>query len=319
MNNVQTGNTPKNNSKVIYGILITLLLGTWAYIIYDKSQTKETLTIKDTQIVYVTNARDSIQMAFDIASAKLDSVNVNNTQLQGALAVKNDELIKLKGNIRNILTKKNASEDELQQAREMIAELNNKVTDLFAEVQKLQGENKELTAANTQLSSDKENLTTEKNNLQQNLNATEAAKRNVEDVASTLHASNLGVVAINLKSGGKEKETTTAKRADLLRFYFDIDENRIASTGQKELYVLVYSPDGKAITNGTTFKTREEGDKPYTSRVTINYEQGKRIPVSFDWKKEGADYQTGDYKIEIYNNGYKIGEGTKTLKKGGLF
>jgi hypothetical protein len=319
MDSTQMANTPKNNSKVIYTILITLLLGTWAYIIYDKSKTKETITIKDTQIVYVTNARDSMQMAFDIASAKLDSVNANNTQLEGALAIKNEELVKLKGNIRSILTKKNASQAELQQAREMIAELNNKISDLFAEVQKLQGENKELTAVNTQLNTDKETLTSEKNNLQQNLSASEAAKKNVEDVASTLHASNIGIAAINVKSGGKEKETTTAKRADLLRFYFDIDENRIASTGQKELFVLVYAPDGKAITNGTTFKTREDGEKPYTSRLTINYEQGKRLPVSFDWKKEGADYQIGDYKVEIYNNGYKIGEGTKTLKKGGLF
>jgi hypothetical protein len=32
-----------------------------------------------------------------------------------------------------------------------------------------------------------------------------------------------------------------------------------------------------------------------------------------------SDFQKGDYKIEIYHNGFKIGEGTRTLKKGGLF
>ena len=42
------------------------------------------------------------------------------------------------------------------------------------------------------------------------------------------------------------------------------------------------------------------------------------IPVSFDWKQKDA-YKEGDYKIEIYNNGFKIGQGVKTLKKGGLF
>jgi hypothetical protein len=40
--------------------------------------------------------------------------------------------------------------------------------------------------------------------------------------------------------------------------------------------------------------------------------------VSFDWK-QGDKYQTGEYRIEIYNNGFKIGEGRKALKKGGLF
>jgi len=27
----------------------------------------------------------------------------------------------------------------------------------------------------------------------------------------------------------------------------------------------------------------------------------------------------GEYKIEVYNNGFKIGEGKTSLKKGGLF
>jgi hypothetical protein len=41
-------------------------------------------------------------------------------------------------------------------------------------------------------------------------------------------------------------------------------------------------------------------------------------PVSFNWKKNDK-YAEGNYKIEIYNNGFKIGESVKTLKKGGLF
>jgi len=31
------------------------------------------------------------------------------------------------------------------------------------------------------------------------------------------------------------------------------------------------------------------------------------------------DFQTGDYRIEVYHNGFKIGENVRTLKKGGLF
>ena len=64
-----------------------------------------------------------------------------------------------------------------------------------------------------------------------------------------------------------------------------------------------------------TFTTRDEGDKVFTNKMDVNYEQGKRLPVSFDWKPEAGKYQTGNYKVEIYQNGYKIGEGTKTLKK----
>ncbi len=308
----------KDNRKVIYGILIFALLSTWAYIFYDKSQTKEAIGQLETRITNVDSARNAIQQEFLEVSAKADSLTQNNIQLQGALADRGSEIQKLKGSINNILKRKNASDAELAQAKQMISELNGKVDGLFAEIEKLQGENKQLTAANEQLSTEKTQLTSEKENLQQNLSATKKELDEKVDVASTLHASNIGITAIDVRNSGKEKATTTSKRADLMRISFVLDPNRIAPSGTKDIYVCVTAPDGKVISEGTKFVTREEGEKVYTSKVSVSYEQGKVTPVSFDWKQSDK-YQTGNYKIEIYNNGFKIGEGVKTLKKGGLF
>ncbi|NCT94738.1 MAG: hypothetical protein GXC72_09965 [Chitinophagaceae bacterium] len=308
----------KDNRKVIYGILIVALLATWGYIIYDKSQTRETVTLLETRIENVDSARNAIQQEFLEVSAKADSLTQTNIQLQGALADRSSEIQKLKGNISSILKKKNASDTELAQAKQMINELNGKVDGLFAEIEKLKGENQQLTSANQQLSAEKTQLTSDKQSLEQNLSSTRKELDEKVDVASTLHASNIGITAINVKSSGSEKETSTAKRADLMRISFVLDPNRIAASGSKDIYVCVTAPDGKIISEGSSFVTREEGEKTYTSKVTVNYEQGKAIPVSFDWK-QSTKYQTGNYKIEIYNNGFKIGEGVKTLKKGGLF
>ena len=308
----------KDNRKVIYGILIFALLSTWAYILYDKSQTKETIVQLENRITNVDSARNAIQQEFLEVSAKADSLTQNNIQLQGALADRGSEIQKLKGSIGNILKRKNASDAELAQAKQMISELNGKIDGLFAEIEKLQGENKQLTAANEQLNTEKTQLTSEKENLQQNLSATKKELDEKVDVASTLHASNIGITAIDVRNSGKEKTTSTSKRADLMRISFVLDPNRIAPSGSKDIYVCVTAPDGKIISEGSRFVTREEGEKAYTSKVTVNYEQGKVTPVSFDWK-QSEKYQTGNYKIEIYNNGFKIGEGVKTLKKGGLF
>ncbi len=310
---------PKDNRKVVYGVLVAALLLTWGYIIYDKSQTKEVIAAKNTQIVTATTAKDSIQQDFNLASAKLDSMAGTNIKLQGALAEKNEDIIKLKQNINGILRNKNATASELKQAKAMITELNGKIDNLFADLEKAKAENTQLTATNTQLNTDKQQLSVEKQAIADNLAATDAAKKSVEDLASTLHASNIAIAAVNIKRNGSEKETNTAKRADLLRISFDLDENRVAPSGSKEIYVCVTAPDGKSITNGMNFTTRDAGEKPYTQKVDVNYEQGKRKAVSFDWKQDGAKYETGDYKIQIYQNGFKIGEGTKTLKKGGLF
>lgn len=48
----------------------------------------------------------------------------------------------------------------------------------------------------------------------------------------------------------------------------------------------------------------------FTNKVDIDYVQGKKMNVSFDWKPENK-FETGNYKIEVYNNGFKIGEGYK--------
>lgn len=311
----------KDNRKLIYGILITALVGTWGYIFYDKSQTKETVTLLQTKIVNVDSARNAIQQEFLAVSAKADSLTQTNIQLQGDLADKSSAIQKLKSNISGILKKKNASDTELAQAKQMIGELNGKIDGLFAEIDKLKGENQQLNTANQQLNTEKTQLTADKQNLEQNLSATKTEKKQLEDkvdVASTLHASYIGIAAIKVSSNGKEKETTTAKRANLIRVSFSLDENRVTPTGTKDIYVIVTGPDGKAITEGSNFNTREEGSKAYTSKVSVNYEQGKATPVSFD-VRQADKYKEGDYKIEIYNNGFKIGQGVKTLKKGGLF
>ena len=316
-----TPQEPKDNRKLIYGILIAALIGTWGYILYDKSKTKETITLLETRFVNVDSARNAIQMEFMNVSAKADSLTQNNIQLQGDLAEKSASIQKLKGSIGSILKKKNATDTELAEAKRLIGELNGKVDGLFAEIDKLKGENKQLTSDNQQLNSDKTQLSADKQGLEQNLSTTRSEKRQLEekvDVASTLHASSIGIAAIKVSGTGKEKETSTAKRANLIRIAFVLDENRVTPAGPKDIYVIVTGPNGKIVSEGGTFNTREEGTKTFTSKVNVTYEQGKVIPVSFDCR-QAEPYQVGDYKIEIYNNGFKIGQGLKNLKKGGLF
>lgn len=307
----------KDNRKIIYALLISLLVLTWGYLIYDKSKSKEIISQKEIQYVNVSNAKDSLQALFNDATARADSLTGNNIQLTGALAEKNSEILKLKSNIGSILKKKNATQAELQQAKEMIAELNGKIDGLFAEITKLKGENQQLTSDNQQLGKDKTQLTNEKGELQTNLSKTQAEKANVEDLASTLHASNITVSAVKVKGDGSQKETSSAKRANMFVINCLLDENRITPSGKKILYVCVYNPDGTPSGTEGIIKLRDATDKPYSNKVEVNYEKGQILPVSFSWKP-GNKFQFGEYKIEIYNNGFKIGEAKKNLKKGGF-
>lgn len=312
----QNSSPKKDYKNIIYALLIGALVCTWGYIIYDKSKVKEEKIMYVDRITKDSLSQTLLQSQFDLLSGKADSITVNNQELQGSLAEKNNNIQKQKRDIAAILSKKNATSAELLEAKKQMAELQTKVELLYAEVETLKAENKQLTVSNEQLNSDKKQLTDEKGSLQTNLDKTVEEKAKVEDVASTLHASNININAVNVR-GSKEKETSNVKRADYFKVSFDIDENRIAPSGSKSLLVAIYHPDGSLSVSSGSFTDREGNTKNYTNKVDINYEQGKRMPVSFDWKP-GNKFETGDYKIEIYNNGFKIGEGKKTLKKSGF-
>lgn len=306
----------RDNRNLIYAILIGIILCLLGYIIYDKSEDKKVAEVLQTTQETVENldsAKNVLQAEFDVVTMKLDTLTANNAQLEEALSSKNLQLVKIKSNINTLLQQKNITSADLQKAQSLIAEYKGQVENLLVEVAKLKSENKELTTANLQLSTDKSELIVAKDQL-----ATE--KKNLEekiDVATTLKASNISITAIKVR-GDKEKETETAKRADFFRISFILDENRVAASGKKTIYISIKNPDGTTSVTEGTLKTRDGNEIGYTNRVDVNYEQGKVTPVSFDWKP-GTQFIPGDYKIEVYNNGFKIGETVKTMKKGGLF
>jgi septal ring factor EnvC (AmiA/AmiB activator) len=309
-----TGSKGKN---IVIGVLAACLLGLGIYTISDKNKSGEQITQQQTQIAKVSEEKTDIQKNFDASLARLDSFSTLNNDLQGKLTAKNSEIAKVKTEIRSILNKKNATAAELSRAKKLIDDLNGKITSMEADIARLTDENKTLSADKVALTADKEKLT-------QDLTTTTTVKQELEkkvDIASTLNASNIVVTPINIKKNGKEDVSNKAKKVDKLLISFDVD-NRLAQPGTStDVYVLVMGPDGKLIspadTNTATFTTREEGDKPYTAKVPVNLESKKKN-VEFGFVP-GTTFQTGSYKVQIYQNGFLIGEGTTQLKKGGLF
>jgi len=231
-----------NNKGIIIGVLAAALLGTWGYWLYKNNQSSQEITSHETKETAYMSARDSVQMLYNDALSRLDSITGNNNNLQGQLTDKTTEISKLKSEINSILKKKNATQAELAKAKDLINQLNSKIENLEADNARLTGENQQLTSANTQ-------LTEEKTALQQNLQTTTAEKDELAstvDVASTFSASNFQISPIHEKKNGKEKTTTTAKRVDKLVVGFDV-ENRIAKSGPADMYVIVTAPDGKVI------------------------------------------------------------------------
>ena len=302
-----------NRKNIIIGILAAGLLGSWGYFKWDSSKSGEKIDQQKTQIVALDSSRSELQLEFDNALARLDSVTGVNNSIQDQLTEREKEIAAQKSEIRKILNDRNATKADLAKATAKIASLNKMISGYEMEIARLKGENDELTSANL-------NLKQENADLEQNLNVNKKEKAELEntvDVGSTFAAFNIQVTPVNEKGNGKEKNTTTAKKVDKMVVSFDV-ENRIAKSGPADLYLIVTAPDGKVISSGgNVLTTRNDGDKPFTARISINYDQGTRKSVQFPVTQD--NFSTGNYKIEIYHNGFKIGDGVRSLKKGGIF
>lgn len=313
------GSTNRTNWKTILtGGLIAALLGTWGYIIYDKNQTKETIDQKETVIATTSTQRDQLQKELDDAAMRYDVLKTSNSKKDSAISSKDNDIANKQAKIRELLSKTNATQAELSEARRLIKSLNGDIDGYKEQVAVLQQQK-------TKLISEKAIVVAQRDRVQRNYDSSTIVikqKNDMLDVGSTLHASNFNITGINEKNNGKEKVTTTAKRVDKLRITFDLDENMIANSGEKEIYVCITGPDGNPVAvqamGSGTFNTKDGAEKTFTQKLDVNYTQNKRQTVSFDWK-QNSNYSIGNYKIEVYNNGFKVGEAYKPLKKGGLF
>src|SRR6201992_2703281 len=252
---------PKKDYKnLVTGLLAAGFLGTWGYLLWNNNKQEQVQTQQQTQIAKVTDEKGQLQKNFGEGLVRLDSLTGNNNTPGSHLKEGNGKIAKLKGNIRGLLNKQPLTEAEKKKAEELIKELNDKIGNLEQQVAQLTQDNQQLTADKTQLTADKEKLTTD-------LSTTTSAKQDLEkkvDIASTLNASHISVTPMHERKDGKDKETTTARKVTKLVIGFDVS-NRIAQTGQTDVYVCITGPDGKPVSvparGSGNFTTRDDGDK----------------------------------------------------------
>ena len=312
--------TPKRNfnyTPILIGVLIAALAGTWIYLIWDKSHSGQQVEQLSMRLGASDSSKNDLQRELNEAVMNLDMLKSTNSKAESLLKSKENEVEDLKQRIQKIINDKNATASQLAQARGLIKQLKSNIANYAAEIEKLKNENVVLTE-------EKRVITEERDVVRRHFDSAQVVisdKEKIIDIGSTLHASNLNVIPLKERNGGKVKETTTAKRVDKLKISFDLDENRITQSGVKELFVLLIAPDGSVIAvpgTASSFTTRDGVEKAVTRKVEVNYTQGERKQVQIELAKV-QDFVPGNYRIEIYNNGFKIGEAVRSLKKGGLF
>ncbi|MBC7554908.1 MAG: hypothetical protein H7257_13125 [Taibaiella sp.] len=300
----ETNNEDRKKSPVIYWVVILLLLIGCAFLFWSNQKTRTEKDQTEKQLDSVKSDRASLQSDFDAASAKIDQLVSLNSKMDSSLQKDKEEIVALQRKIRSLLGNKKASVDEMKKAREMINSLTDKTTQYEARIAELEKENTMLTHKNGMLAKERDSAVT------QNIA--------IKKIASVLHASNMRMVALQIKKNGKEVGTSKAKKADVLRIIFDIDENRIAESGTKQIYLRLLAPDGtmlRSAANSSGMMVTGKGDQlSYSIQKEVALIKEQKVnDISVDWRQD-EEYPKGNYLIEVYSEGYKVGSGTVNLK-----
>lgn len=308
-NRPENNPNPENDSPKsytwVFAVVILLLIISNIYFIMQLNKAKEQRDIVQTDLDNSETSRQALETDYNAALVRLDELVTQNATIDSIVNDRDGEIALLKREINSIIKKQNATEAELSKARRLIGILNNKTRTYEERIAMLESDNDRLGQENVLLTEERDQLSDEREELYK--------------LGSVLHASNIRMMPIDIRRGGKKiKETERARRVDVMRVVFDIDENRIAETSVKELFLRITAPNGTVLSNaayGSGVTTLENGETlNYTTSKLIELQKNKSVgDVTVDWNQD-SEYVEGTYKIEIYQGGFKIGSGNVTLK-----
>jgi predicted nucleic acid-binding Zn-ribbon protein len=301
----------RDNKSLLLLLLTAGIVITWIYHLYDKSQYtgyKREVFVKDS-IAVAEAVSDSLRKFYTRSLNQLGTekfqIDSTNNLLKGELGQRISEINKLRSEIGTILKRKNLTQEDLQEARTKIDDLQQRIDNLRNENTSLADERKKLNDILGQLNG-------EMNSLQQNMQKVSAENKEliqkIND-ASIFIASEIKFSAYSVRQGQKETETIQQKRADKFVGSFNV-QNNIADFPNAEIVIVVSDPSGKTVNtevwDAGSFETKAEGRKAYTRKMKFEYNKGTAKHIIFTLEPETV--AKGTYTLRLYHNGIRIGE-----------
>lgn len=246
------------------------------------TQEKDSLANELRQMIY---SYDTLQTDNDTLKAdfvkeqnrikQLLSVNASNAQL---IRTYKNEL----GTMKEIMKSYIVQIDSLNTRNKMLVVENQGFKEQITQVQQ----------SNVELSKVKEELSTK------------------VGIASVVQAKDLVTVTLNKKS----KETTKLANITKLRVCFTLRENPLAIAGSKIVYMRVLRPDSLVITTSSDNVIDYKGNRLiYSANRSVDYiNQDVEMCIFLD---NTGDFIVGNYSVELYLEGDKIGKTTFMVSK----
>ncbi len=310
--NPEKRNTSRNYLFIALGLMVALnvlLLYLW----FQERQTNKT---QEVTIAARTEEVLATKMKLDSISVQLDAKIIEIRKLGGSV----DSLVKIKAQLEvDKRELKNMNAFSLRKYEQKIKSYDLMLLQKDQDIARLKKENGVLTEQNQSLVAENSTLKTERQSLSDSVSTYSSLNRDLSEKvtrASALRAENITIDALN--SRGKEREggTYKAKRIDKLKVTFRLGDNPLAQTNDKTIYLRLLDPTGAVISDMATgsgeFMVGGKG-MIYTASQQINF-TNTRQEVSLVYGRGPQRFNTGRHVVELYCEGFKIGDGEFEVK-----
>ncbi|ACT93233.1 hypothetical protein [Dyadobacter fermentans] len=291
-------------------LLLNLVL---VYFIYHEKQENlakdEIITAKTEEVLSIKTKLDSISTELDIKIAEIQKLGGSVDSLVALKA----QLEKDKKELRNANTYSAANYNQKIKNYELV------LSEKDGEIARLRQELGIATSKNEELSQKVTGLESEKQLLADSVTTYSVQNRELAEkvtLASALRAESVNVNAVSSKGKEREGGKYRAKRIDKLRVNFKLGENAVAKQNEKDIYLRILDPDGAVLSDmatGSGSFVYNGKELIYSSKQTVSFTNtGQSVDIFYG--RGGIPMKDGKYSIELYAEGFKIGEGDFTVK-----
>jgi DNA repair exonuclease SbcCD ATPase subunit len=301
MENKQNPAAEKKSSNRIWIILLALSAILNIYQWQNTNTVVERLEVKSDSLA---TAKYDVEKELEETYMELNQYKGINSRLDSLLAEANGTIDEQRGRIEKMLRNERNSAALNKKLKAELEELRKLRDEYLEKIDKLLVENEQLKKDNQELSNTVENLS---KNLESTVNK-----------ASVLKSEYVTVKAYKKRSGTKYSETAMAKRTNKMEVCFTVIENKIAKSGEKDVYLRIVEPGGKTMgdrsSGSSTFRLASSNEEvQYTASTRMNYDNQKQ-DLCLQWEEKERVFAPGTYVIELYVDGNLSAASSYVLK-----
>lgn len=300
-------NSNSSNSKALSIVLIVLLVAVGAigiYLGYSNQQLKRELADCGYVKEEVTREKEQVVGELENMLLRYDSLQTDNDSING-------ELLAERSKVEQLLQEAKNNKWTIYKLRKEASTLRTIMKGYVRSIDSLNTLNVELRAENASVN----RKLTESESQNEALRETNTELEGKVRLGAKLKALDMIAYGQRVKRNNVHRETNRAEKVEKVKVCFTLDKNEVAESGSKKIYVRLITPSGKVLSERTDESNmfQFEGRKGlFSMKKVVEYEK-QELDLCMYWEV-ASSLSEGEYLVEAYADGMKIGNTSFTLK-----